>query len=286
MLDYGFKTMLLLSDESSRDLIGSKGIELIYKVFPDGEQYVRLPVSITGEHVIYVTRAYPNQDRSLVRSLLVINALKDLGASRVGLFMPYMPYARQDKRFLDGEAISIDYIIKSLRNAGLDELFVVDIHKPEVLDRNGLGINLEPFQVYSSLLSTLRNPLVLSPDIGSLWRAKKLAQLIGADFDYLEKTRDRFTGQVSVKPKDISAANRDVVIIDDIIATGGTIINGISALKGEARTIRVIAAHCLLLNDADQKIINAGAAEIICSNSILTRYSRADVSQLLLTVIK
>ncbi|MGC8596915.1 MAG: ribose-phosphate diphosphokinase [Thermocladium sp.] len=278
--------MLLLSDESSRDLVGSKGIELIYKVFPDGEQYVRLPTSVAGEHVIYVTRAYPNQDRSLVRSLLVINALKDLGASRVGLFMPYMPYARQDRRFLDGEAISIDYIIKSLKNAGLDELFVVDIHKPEVLERNGLGINLEPFQAYSSLLSNLKNPLVLSPDVGSLWRAKKLAQLISADFDYLEKTRDRFTGQVSIKPKDISAAGRDVVIIDDIIATGGTIVNGINALKGEALTIRVIAAHCLLLNDADQKIINAGAAEIICSNSILTNYSKADVSQLLFTAIK
>ena len=273
--------MLLIYDESSKDLAGTIGVELIYKVFPDGEQYVRLPVDVSGQRVIYVTRAYPGQDQSIVRSMLVISALRDLGASRVGLFMPYMPYARQDRKFLDGEAVSIDYIIKAFQHAGLDDLYVVDIHKPEVLERNGIGVNLEPFQLYSTVLAGLKDPLVLSPDVGSLWRARKLAQLMGADFDYLEKSRDRYTGEVSMKPKDISASNRDVVIIDDIIATGGTIINGIKALRGEARSIRVVAAHCLLLNEADKKIHEAGAVEIICSNSIVTHHSKIDVGALM-----
>jgi ribose-phosphate pyrophosphokinase len=163
----------------------------------------------------------------------------------------------------------------------------VDVHNPEAFGAVGMRcINVEPFVEYGNYLMNLGRPLmVLSPDKGSLWRARILGQALNSPFDYFEKFRDRITGDVSMRGKVIGDVGR-VVIIDDIVATGGTIIEAIGILRslgiGE---IHVLATHCLLLNDADKRIMEAGASSITCSNTVRTRYSHIDVVKLMLRAI-
>ncbi len=279
---------IVLYDESSGDLgpnvasrISAEARGIIHKVFPDGEQYVRVEADVKGNDVLYVTRLYPNQDQGLIRVMLLLDAVKGLGASRVGLFIPYMPYARQDRRFLNGEPISINVMLNVLKGLGADYLYVVDIHKPQSLEGYPGFINLKPFKLYAEKLRDLRNPVVVSPDLGSLWRAEELAKVLGVEYDYLEKHRDRYSGEVSFTLRNLNVKGRDVVIVDDIISTGGTIIGAAGVLRSMgAASINVVATHCIMIGDAEVKLTKA-VDKLYCSNSILGKYSQFDVAQLI-----
>ncbi|WP_291765783.1 ribose-phosphate diphosphokinase [Caldivirga sp. UBA161] len=279
---------IILYDESSRDLgpnvasrIGAEAREVTHKVFPDGEQYVRVEANVRGNDVLYVTRLYPNQDQGLIRVMLLLDAVKGLGASRVGLFIPYMPYARQDRRFLEGEPVSINVMLNVLKGLGVDYLYVVDIHKPQSLEGYPGFINLKPFELYARGLGGLSKPVVVSPDLGSLWRAEELAKVLDAEYDYLEKHRDRYSGEVSFTLRNLNVKGRDVVIIDDIISTGGTIIGAAGMLRNMGATsINVVATHCIMIGGAEAKLTKV-VDKLYCSNSILGKYSQFDVAQLI-----
>ncbi|WP_291999767.1 ribose-phosphate diphosphokinase [Caldivirga sp.] len=279
---------IVLYDESSRDLginvasrINAEAKEITHKVFPDGEQYVRVEANVEGSDVLYVTRLYPNQDQGLIRVMLLLDAVKGLGASRVGLFIPYMPYARQDRRFLEGEPVSINVMLNVFKNLGVEYLYVVDIHKPQSLEGYQGFINLKPFKLYAREFKNLSNPVVVSPDSGSLWRAEELARELGVEYDYLEKHRDRYSGEVSFTLRSINVKGKDVVIIDDIISTGGTIVGAAGMLRSMGATsINVVATHCIMIGDAETKLTKA-VDKVRCSNSILGKYSQFDVSQLI-----
>lgn len=279
---------IILYDEYSRDLgpsiasrVNAEAHEVMHKFFPDGEQYVRVTVQVSGYDVLYVTRLYPNQDQGLMRVMLLIDAVKGLGASRLGLFIPYMPYARQDRRFLDGEPISINVLLNVLRGLGVDYLYVVDIHKPQSLEGYQGFVNLKPFKLYAEGLRGLRDSVVISPDAGSLWRAKELAEELGVEYDYLEKHRDRYTGEVTFTLRNVNVKGRNVIIIDDIISTGGTIIGAANMLRSMgALSISVVATHCIMIGDAEAKLSKV-VDKIYCSNTIPGKYSKFDVSQLI-----
>jgi len=279
---------VVLFDEHSRDLgpnvaarINANASEVTHKYFPDGEQYVRVTTQLNGDDVLYVTRLYPNQDQGLIRVMLLVDAIKGLGASRIGLFIPYMPYARQDRRFLEGEPVSINVLLNTLKNLGVDYLYVVDLHKPQSLNGFNGFINLKPFKLYAEALRGLGNPVVVSPDLGSLWRAQELANELGVEYDYLEKHRDRYTGEVSFTLRGINVKGKDIVIVDDIISTGGTIIGAANVLRGMgASSITVVATHCIMIGEAEAKLSKA-VDKVYCSNSIPGKYSVFDVAQLL-----
>jgi len=108
-------------------------LKVEHKVFHDGESYIRIPAKVEGEDVIVVQSTYPPQDKHLMELFLMVEALKDLKASRVVTVVPYLAYSRQDRRFRDGEAVSIKTVLNLLRYSGADSLVVVEPHKPEEL---------------------------------------------------------------------------------------------------------------------------------------------------------
>ncbi len=280
--------LAVVYDSSSEDLANSisrrlnaDAVKLEQKVFPDGEQYVRVPRPLNGMEVLYVSRAYPNQDASLVRIMLAVDAIKGAGASRVRVFIPYMPYARQDRRFLDGEPISINVVLSALKGLGVDELMVVDIHKPQSLEQYPGFRNLEPFKLYADYLKgLLTNPVVICPDMGSAWRAERLSKLLNAPYECLEKHRDRYTGEVAFTLRRLNVAGMDVVIVDDIISTGGTIVGASKILRDMgARSIVVAAAHCIMVGDAEERLSKA-VNNVYCTNSIPGRHSVFNVAEL------
>jgi len=111
------------------DLLKSRIVSVIFKTFPDGESYLRLDGDVKGEEVVIVQTTGPPQDAHIMQLFLMVDAAKDLGAERVTAVVPYLAYARQDKRFLLGEAISIETFIKLIEASGTDRFLTVNIHK-------------------------------------------------------------------------------------------------------------------------------------------------------------
>ncbi|BDR92054.1 ribose-phosphate pyrophosphokinase [Vulcanisaeta souniana JCM 11219] len=269
--------------------LGLNHVTLETKQFPDGESYIRYPIDITTyEGLILIQRAYPEQNNRLIQTMLAIHAARDMGIKNIHIVLPYLPYSRQDKRFRDGEPISLNTILSLLSLLGASSLITVDVHKPDAFKAPNMRcINVEPFDLYAGKIGNVSNAVLLSPDIGSLWRVKKVSEYLGIPFSYLEKFRDRVTGEITMKPKELDVTGKEVFIIDDIIATGGTIIEATRILKSMGATrVYAIATHCLLLNMADSRMLEAGVSSITCSNTIPTKYTEVYVNQSVIKALR
>ena len=245
-------------------------VEVEHKVFPDGEVYVRIPEGLGGRIAVVVQSMYPEQDRRFVEALLMIEAAKGVGAEHVILVAPYTAYARQDRRFRTGEPISIKAILHSFRAVGADAFITVDIHKPESLTYfGGPAYNIDPAPVFAEALRGEQDIVVIAPDRGALRRAKSLAEQLRASYDYLEKHRDRVTGEITMKPKELDVKGKTVVLVDDIISTGGTIAKAAEILRSQgASRVIVAVSHALMVGNAAEKIAKAGVSRLIALDTV------------------
>ncbi|MEM1877509.1 MAG: ribose-phosphate pyrophosphokinase [Desulfurococcaceae archaeon] len=257
--------------------------DTLFKTFPDGESYVRVVDAnkVRDRDVIIANTMFPNQNSSFVETLLIIDSIRRLGARRIVLFVPYLAYARQDKVFLEGEPVSIKVVLEAFRNAGSNYLITIDTHNPQALSYFGEGAYnvLVIDKLFENISGMVKNPIILAPDKGALHRARYLSEKYGFNSSYLEKRRDRVTGEVSYEAVDIDVTGRDVVIVDDIISTGGTIATASSILleKG-ARRVYVLATHGLFIDNAIEKLRKSGIYKIVVANTVGFRVSDDIVS--------
>lgn len=261
--------------ESLARSLGGELVAVESKVFPDGEAYVRVPRSVKGSIAVVVETMYPEQNRRFLELLMLADALRGLGAAHVVAVTPYLAYARQDKRFLEGEPITVAALLRSLGAAGYEALVAVDVHKPESLAYfPGPSANVLPAKAFAEKLASTVKPsetIVVAPDRGALARARALAELLGTDYDYLEKHRDRVTGEVTYKPKTVTVEGKTIVLVDDIISTGGTIAKSARILREQgARRILVVCSHALLVGNALEKIKSAGVEKLYAANTVQT----------------
>ncbi len=281
---------------SISQLLGLKHRVIQYKIFPDGESYVRLPEEVSGKHVILIQRTYPEPDKRIVEAVLATDALVSHKASLITLILPYLTYARQDKEFLKGEAVSVRAVLKLLSSMGVDNLVVIDVHKPESLKHfKGRYLNVIPVNTWVKCLSKINlvNPAVIAPDIGAAGRAEALSKALGCDYFIIRKARDRVTGEIKHElPERLSMNGRDVVVVDDIISTGGTIANIAKYLRSaSAGRIYAVASHGLFVKDSLEKLRSSGLSKVFVLNTVLAREAEdlveyCDVSKELADAIK
>ena len=259
-------------------------IETETKIFPDGESKITLRKIPKKSVILVVQSTYPPVDTNLLQVLSIISQVRKI-SSRTFAIIPYMGYARQDKQFLSGEVITMSVIAKILQSAGAKKVIVVDIHSNTAL--NHFNIPTENISAVPELANyfkklNLKNPLVVSPDVGGSSRSKKFASLLKTDFIVLKKHRDRKTGSVSIQTAKMDVQGKDLILVDDIISTGSSIIKAAQFLKKQkCKRVFVACTHGLLVEGAEKKIRKAGVSRIISTNTIPGNTSKVDVSGIL-----
>jgi len=278
----------LLADHLAKAL-GCPLVKPERKRFPDSETYIRIPEEVKGEHVVVVQSTCSPANDNLIELSLLLSAAKDHGAGRVTAVVPYFGYARQDKRFKPGEAISVRTACRIIESAGADDMFTVDIHEDEIIKNFAIpAYNLSAMPLIGRYLTklNLRAPVVLGADQGSLVRARRVAAEISAEYDYLEKTRHTPT-EVVTKPKRLSIAGKDIVIVDDIISTGGTVVEAAKVLKKQkARRVYAACTHPVLVGKALRRILAAGIKKVIATDTIEHKTSVISVAPLIAEAIR
>lgn len=260
-----------------------------WKIFPDGESYFRL-LSKVDDSVVLVHSLTPPQDKRIVELFFLLKLLSDYRAKDIILVIPYLAYMRQDKRFLDGEIVSVEVLADLLKTFDIDRYVFVDVHSGEVLKFFGnRAMEVSAFPFIGDFLSKyhLINPIVIAPDAKAFKYAETVAKIIGAESDYIVKRRDRSSGAVESELKEFNVGGRDVILVDDIISTGGTMINAIKILKEHgANRVFACCTHGLFIGNAVINMFNAGVYDIISTDTIESYYSRVSVAPAIASAIK
>ncbi len=276
--------------EKTAELANLKTVQVAHKTFPDGESYIRLEKPVIDQHVAIVQTISPPQDSKLMQLAFLADAAKRNGASKVTAIVPYLGYARQDKIFLSGEGVSIETVARMLNAAGVDALITVNIHAENALKKfpfPAKTLSALPVIAEYFIERGCEKAFALAPDMGAMYIAEQAKHVLGGEAGHLNKQRDRHTGQTSQTGKDLNVKGKKVIIFDDIISTGGTIVGAAKILR-ELGAARIFAAcvHPLLIGDAEKRILDAGVEEIVGTDSVPSHVSKVSLASLIAKALK
>jgi len=244
--------------------------------FPDGECYVRLGTGVKGKHIAIIQTAFP--DGNIIELFLLQDAARRAGAAQITVVVPYLGYARQDKLFHEGEAVSA-IALSNLLSLYADRFITMDIHETSTLKSVHVPAgNISAMPEIGRFVERFEPDLVVSPDRGAVELARSVSGVLDRPWDYLEKTRlDGRT--VKIAPKNMDVNGKTVVIVDDIIATGGTIINATGQLRAQgARKVYAACTHGLFTSNALPKLGKA-CDGVFSTNTIPGEASRISAAQ-------
>ncbi|MFB6130872.1 MAG: ribose-phosphate diphosphokinase [Salinigranum sp.] len=241
--------------------------EVSYERFPDGETLAAAP-GFDADRAVVVAATTSNDAH--VEVLQLQDAVREAGASEVITVLPYMGYARQERAFEVGQPVSARAVARAV-GTGADRVVLVNPHVDAVADFFGVPCDVVAAEsrLAVPLPDGLEDPLFLSPDAGAVDIAETVRDAYGrGETDYFEKTRHSGT-DVEISPSDAAPSGRDVVITDDIVATGSTMSEAVAVLR-ERDAARVFAAcvHPLLARDARTKLERAGIERIYGTDTV------------------
>ncbi len=284
--------MIILPGPASQNLADSLTTELnveqipvSFKRFPDGENSIRINGNVKNEVVVIVQTTSPPQDERLMQLFLIASAAKHHGAQSITAVIPYFAYSRQDKIFLSGEAFSAKLIVDLLETCGVRQIVTVNAHNPATLGSFSLPVtDLSAFPLLAEHFrgKGFEGAVSLSMGKKGLAASKEAAAILQGEYDYVETQRDRQTGQVTIRAKQLSVKDKVVIFFDDIISSGGTMAKAIAHAKVQgARRIYAACVHPLLISDAREKIVGSGAEEIIGTDTVPSPVSVVSVAPLI-----
>lgn len=273
-------------------LLGCDFVESRHALFPDGESEVGIVGLVKGNDLLLVQSTYPMQDKRLVELLLLADCAKKHGARSIGAIIPYLAYMRQDRLFEGkGNAVSINAVLEMLSFAGVTSLITVAPHNFESLSafKGSVTVVDAAVPLAEEVKKDVENPFVLAPDEGAMDLARRFAEVLGCDYAYIEKRRDKQTGEVDIlKEPKADLKGKEVIVVDDMISTGGTIAQAAKfAHSGGASSVIAAAAHLLMVSNAYDRIKEAGINAIYGTNTV--PYGRAhmvDISDAVAAAIR
>ncbi|MEE8115084.1 MAG: ribose-phosphate diphosphokinase [Nitrososphaerales archaeon] len=295
MIIFGGSAGTVLATRTSQ-LLGVKLGRFEATEFPDGEKYVRFHDNIKGEDVVLIHPMGLKPDSLLIEYLLAASALRDGEAKSVTTVIPYFAYARQDARFNPGEPLSFHLIAKFIEMVGADMIYTIDLHLQRVPDLGSLlkiatkNLTAVPeVAVWIKKNVEMNNPVVIGPDLESEQWAKVAAEKIGTSYEIMMKTRYSAT-EVSITTKDgkpLDLTGKEVVIIDDIISSGGTIVEAVKLLReAGAKKVVVGCTHPVLSGNALSNIYSSGVDIVVGTDTVPSQVSYVSVAPIIATALR
>ncbi len=261
--------------ELSKDISKHLKLKLVntnIKRFADGEIYIEINENIRGNSVFVIQSTSNPANDNLMELLLVIDALKRSSAKNITAVIPYFGYARQDRKVAPRTSISAKVVANLITNAGASRVVTVDLHAGQIQGFFDMPVdNLFTTPLFARYIKKkLSNKKIIcvSPDVGGVQRTRGLATRIKADLAIIDKRRPA-PGKSQVMNIIGNVKGKTCIIVDDIIDSGGTIVNAVDALKKSGATdVYVFITHAVLSGEAVNKIKKSNIKKLIITDSI------------------
>ena len=245
--------------------------------FPDKEIYLRIQEDLKDQNVLVVQSM--RTERDFLELLFLLEAARSMEPARIYLLFPYFEYARQHMRYNIGEPISSKVIVEAV-TPYVDALYSIDIHNEETLEFSPKPFN--NFEITDSIVKHYKEKdisFVVSPDDGGYNRAMRIGKVLGSTAFHLDKKRENDSTVKVVMNDILDIYGRNILLIDDIISTGGTILQSIDLLKRrKVNKIYVCAVHGVFANRCDETI-SFSTSGLSVTNTIESIFSSIDVSE-------
>ena len=253
--------------------IGVRRSQVLLERFPDSELHVEIQESVRGTDVYIVQPTCPPVDEHLLELLLIGDACRRAGASRLTVVIPYFGYARQDRRSRGREPLSVRLIADLISAAGFQRVVAVDLHSQAV--ESAFAIPLEHVSAVPLLAEAARSSIhgdavIVSPDLGAVKMAERYAKFLDLPVAIIHKSR--VSGEeVRVQRIMGDVCNKEVLVIDDMISTGGTLEKAITSLLEAGcspSAVKVLATHGLFVGRAGQRFGPLPIGKMFISDSV------------------
>lgn len=239
--------------------------------FSDGEVNINIPETVRGHHVFVVQSTSAPVNENYMELFVMIDALKRASAKTINVIMPYYGYCRQDRKALSRQPISAKLVADLLTVAGATRVIAMDLHAAQI--QGFFNIPIDNFEASTVLVDYFKKKklddiVIVSPDHGGTTRARKFALNFDAPIAIVDKRRPRpNVAEVMNIIGDVEGKN--VIIIDDIVDTAGTVIAAAKAMKERgAKSVYVACTHGILSGDASQRVYDSEITELVTTNSI------------------
>lgn len=259
-----------LAEEIAKNLRIALGKSTVGR-FADGEIKVKVEENVRGKDVFVIQPTSPPTNDSIMELLILVDALKRASARRITAVMPYYGYARQDRKDQPRVPITAKLVADILAAAGANRVLTMDLHAEQIQGFFNMPVDnlyaVNTFVRYFSKMD-IKDLCVVSPDVGGIKMARAYAKRLGAELAIVDKRR------VSDKQAEVmhiigDVKGKNIVIVDDVISTAGTLVEGITALKEEgARDIYATITHPVLAPPAIERINSSHLKELLVTDTI------------------
>lgn len=240
--------------------------------FSNGEKKIQIKERIQGENIALVQSFSQPVDEHIMEFLLIADALERAGARHINLILPWMGYSLQDKAFQEGEPIAAKVVADLISNAYIKRVFLLDLHNTSIPGFFSIPTqHLSPLTLFEQYIRTnlpLEQAVVVSPDFGGLKRARVLADMLNVPLANIDKHRDE---NGAPKPMGVSGSveGKNCIVYDDIINSGGTVVEVARFLKSEgAKSVHFVVTHGIFANNGAQAMTDSSIDSIAVTDSI------------------
>ena len=257
--------------------------EATIKRFSDGEISVQINESVRGKDVFIIQSTCAPANANLMELLIMTDALRRSSANSITAIIPYFGYARQDRKAAPRVPITAKLVANLIETAGIDRVVTVDLHAGQIQGFFNIPVdNLYGSIVFSDYIQrkNIKNPIIASPDIGGVARARAFAKKLNLDLVIVDKRRER-ANESEVMNIIGDVDGKDVILIDDMIDTAGTMVKAASALKNKGATsVMAFCTHPVLSGPAYERIENGELDELVVTDTIPLKQSSDKINVL------
>lgn len=245
-------------------------------IFPDGERRIRIDERVVDELAVVVQSACPPVDNNYMELFFLVDGLKRSGSEFVTAVVPYFGYQRQDHVFRDGEAVSLEVVIRILESLGVNKLISVDMHSSRIPDLFTIPVvHASALPLFASTIMQKKwheDAVLASPDTGGIARIERLSQLLdNMPYVTLEKNRDLETGAITIEgvKGGLLAGKKRAIIADDLISSGKTIVLAAEFLQKQGiEEVVVMATHAVFSEDAPKILQQSVVSHVFVTDTV------------------